>query len=64
MRQKTIPTPAGGSPPPSGGGDPAKLQNAKKNLSDLLKVGDAAIKKALSGNSQEFLAANRQMGGE
>jgi hypothetical protein len=64
MEQKMIRVgPGGGGEAPTGGGAD-KLKKAKKDMGELLKAGDAAIKKALSGNSQEFLAANRQMGGE
>jgi hypothetical protein len=31
---------------------------------DFLRAGDDAINRALSGNSEAFLAANRQQGGE
>ena len=31
---------------------------------ELLKAGDDAIRKALSGNSVEFLSASRQAGGQ
>lgn len=66
MKQKQIdPAPTGGTPGDgSGGGNPAALKAKKKDLGSLLAAGDNAIKKALSGNSQAFLEANRQQGGQ
>jgi hypothetical protein len=42
----------------------ANLPDLRRAGEDFLKAGDEAIGRALSGNSEEFLAANRQQGGE
>jgi len=47
--------------PPAAHGSPQELW---KIGDDLLAAGDEAIRRALSGNSRAFLAANRQEGGE
>ena len=63
VREETVqqgppPAPAGGNP----GGGLDELRNAAR---DFLAAGDDAINKALSkGNSEAFLTANRQEGGE
>lgn len=46
---------------PSGGGDLNELRRAGE---DLLAAGDEAIRRALSGDSEAFLRANRQQGGQ
>jgi hypothetical protein len=46
---------------PDGGAD---LDAARRAGERLLAAGDAAIARALSGDSERFLAANRQQGGE
>lgn len=53
-------------PPPPGGSEPAggELDRLRRDAEDLLAAGDAAIERALSGNSQAFLQANRQAGGQ
>jgi hypothetical protein len=43
------------------GGDLARL---RETVGDLLDAGDAAIERALSGDSESFLRASRQRGGE
>ena len=50
-----------GSPAPGSGGS---LKKSRQKAKDLLAVGDDAIKKALSSDSEAFLASNRQQGGE
>ncbi len=45
--------------PPSGG-----LDNVRKAAEELLRAGDEAIDRALSGDSEAFLRASRQEGGE
>jgi hypothetical protein len=44
-----------------GGGDADALRDAGEAF---LAAADEAINRALSGNSEEFLAQNRQMGGQ
>jgi hypothetical protein len=54
----------------SGGGGPsgtptgANLDPIRQRASQLLAAGSAIIQSSLSGNSQAYLAANRQQGGE
>lgn len=48
----------------SGPRPPGPLEELRKVGDDLLAAGDEAIRRALSGNSKAFLAANRQEGGE
>ncbi len=40
------------------------LGNLRQSGQDLLNAADDAINRALSGDSEAFLAANRQMGGQ
>jgi hypothetical protein len=40
------------------------LDNLRQAGTDLLNAADELINRALSGTSAEFLAANRQQGGE
>jgi hypothetical protein len=44
--------------------DGAGLGQARRAGEDLLAAGDAAIARALSGDSERFLRANRQEGGQ
>jgi hypothetical protein len=53
----------GGDPSGEGPGD-ANLARARTAGRGLLAAGADAIQKALSGNSESFLAATRQQGGE
>ena len=53
--------PDGADPPPAGGGELDELRRAGE---DLLAAGDEAIRRALSGDSEAFLRANRQQGGQ
>ncbi|MGQ0701886.1 MAG: hypothetical protein ACT4PM_01985 [Gemmatimonadales bacterium] len=46
-------------PPPSG-----HLGELHRAGDDLLAAGDEAIRRALSGDSEAFLRANRQKGGQ
>jgi hypothetical protein len=57
---ETGPSPSEGDAA-SGGGNLGELRRAGE---DLLSAGDEAIRRALSGNSEAFLRANRQEGGE
>lgn len=54
--------PATGDPNDSGGGD--GLETARANLDRLLRTADEAIARALSRDSERFLAATRQAGGQ
>jgi hypothetical protein len=50
-----------------GDGDPGagnQLQQAREQGDRLLAAGDEAIRRALSGNSESFLRAGRQQGGQ
>ena len=61
-RQRDPDTDAGGSDaPPGGNGTLGELRRAGE---DLLALGDEAIRRALSGDSEGFLRANRQEGGQ
>ena len=53
--------PEGDDTPPPGGQRLGELHRAGE---DLLAAGDAAIQRALSKNSEAFLRANRQRGGQ
>jgi hypothetical protein len=53
------PTPA----PQPAAGAPAG-DDASRRARSLLDVGDDVIRRALSGDSQRFLAQNRQQGGQ
>lgn len=46
--------------PPEAG----RLDQARQEAEDLLLAGEEAIRRALSGDSREFLRASRQEGGE
>jgi hypothetical protein len=49
---------------PGGPAEPGELESARREGSDLLAAGDAAIQQTLSGNSEAWLRANRQEGGQ
>lgn len=51
----------GAGPAPGGGGNLGELHRAGE---DLLAAGDEAIRRALSSDSEAFLRANRQRGGQ
>lgn len=53
--------PSGDALPPTDGGNLDELRRAGE---DLLEAGDEAIRRALSGDSEAFLRANRQQGGQ
>ena len=53
-----------GQNPPDGGTNDANLNRLRLAGQDLLTAGADAIQKALSGNSERFLAATRQQGGQ
>ena len=56
----------GGSGGPDGGDgdDGSGLMNTRDAGQDFLAAGDEAIRRALSGDSEAFLRANRQRGGQ
>ena len=41
-----------------------QIQQAREQADRLLAAGDDAIRRALSGNSENFLRSSRQLGGE
>ena len=49
---------------PPAGGDPAEDDGLRQAAARLLAAADDAIARALSGDSEAFLAANRQEGGQ
>ncbi len=53
----------GGNAPVAGGGG-SNLNEMRRAGEGFLAAGDDAINRALSGNSERFLAANRQQGGQ
>lgn len=55
-----------GSPQPEGasGDDSENLQRVRLAGQSLLAAGADAIERALSGDSEKFLAATRQQGGQ
>ena len=48
----------------AGTGDGAALRAVRQRADDLLAAGDEAIRRALSSDSEAFLRANRQEGGQ
>ncbi len=61
LQKQPDPLPDGEATPPAGGSSLGELHRAGE---DILAAGDAAIRKALSRNSEAFLRANRQRGGQ
>ncbi len=51
-------------PPADGAGGAGNLGELRRAGEDLLAAGDEAIRRALSGDSEAFLRANRQEGGQ
>jgi hypothetical protein len=51
-------------PPPAGSAQGADLSKIRQTAEAFIAAGDQAIDRALSGNSEQFLAACRQQGGE
>lgn len=49
---------------PAAGADGGSLARLRDAGADFLRAGDEAISRALSGDSEAFLAAGRQQGGE
>lgn len=51
--------------PSSGGGnEDQNLEQIRQTANEFLAAGDEAIRRALSVDSEDFLRANRQHGGE
>jgi len=51
--------------PSSEAGDEGEsLEQIRQTANEFLDAGDEAIRRALSGDSEEFLRANRQHGGQ
>ena len=50
--------------PPPGGAGPPPPRELFRQAADLIAAGDEAITRALSADSEKFLAANRQEGGQ
>jgi len=49
---------------PADPGDPGGLEDLRLEGEAFLAAGDEAIRRALSGDSEAFLRANRQQGGQ
>jgi hypothetical protein len=45
-------------------GENNRLQQIRQTANEFLAAGDEAIRRALSGDSEGFLRANRQQGGQ
>lgn len=60
VREETHAGPAG--PPDGPRGE--TLRSERQTADRLIALGDAAIDRALSGNSERFLMSNRQSGGQ
>lgn len=54
----------GGEPSADGAPDGGGLQALRREGEEFLAAGDEAINRALSGDSQAFLTASRQQGGQ
>lgn len=65
LRERTENDRVTGDPgPPDDGSSDANLRRVRLAGQGLLAAGADAIQKALSGDSERFLAATRQQGGE
>ena len=51
-------------PSSDAGNEGEDLERIRQSANEFLTAGDEAIRRALSGDSEEFLRANRQRGGE
>ena len=58
------PRAAAEQPAGAGGVDAGGLEQLRRAGEEFLAAGDEAIRRALSGDSQAFLRASRQQGGE
>jgi hypothetical protein len=68
MRERTRPRdsidPANSTDPSGTGGQRQKLTDIRQKSEGLLRAAQDSIEKALSGDSQAFLAQGRQQGGQ
>ena len=64
FRERQNETPAGNTGPGTPGEDTGGLDALRAQGSAFLEAGNAIIDASLSGDSQAFLAANRQQGGQ
>lgn len=64
MSEREMERPAGGAGTGTDGGGGAALRAVRQKADDLLAAGDEAIRRALSSDSEAFLRANRQEGGQ
>lgn len=64
MGDREMERPEAGSGTGAGAGDGASLRAVRQKADDLLAAGDEAIRRALSSDSEAFLKANRQEGGQ
>ncbi len=51
-------------PSPGAGNEGESLEQIRQTANEFLNAGDDAIRRALSRDSEEFLRANRQQGGQ
>jgi hypothetical protein len=64
LRRREHDTSEGGAPAGENAQPGADLTRLRASVGDLLDAGNAAIERALSGDSESFLRASRQQGGE
>jgi hypothetical protein len=63
-RERPEPEPTSCTPAGAGGPDPERLEQLAEQGDGFLAASDAAIRRALSGDSEAFLRATRQQGGQ
>ena len=63
-RERIPPPRMPGADGASAGSGAGNLDELRRAGEDLLAAGDEAIRRALSGNSEAFLRANRQQSGQ
>jgi hypothetical protein len=64
MNERTRLFGAGGDAGGAGGGPAGNLSAMQQHADQLLAAGDQAINQALSNDSEKFLTASRQQGGQ
>jgi hypothetical protein len=62
--EREIPRPERAAADPPGAGEGDGLEAARASAERLLQTADDAIARALSGDSERFLQATRQSGGQ
>jgi hypothetical protein len=62
--RERIREPEDDTPPAGGAGDPNPLADVRRTGEQFLARADEAIARALSGDSESFLRASRQLGGQ